>query len=264
MTKTETLSTGRRVWLWTAVIISGIVLLLAAAGIIGTWVGRSVVIDVADGVLDGVYQLAGVGREGVVLVNGHTDDLRVAVEEVETAVDEISQNVSDKGLVLTLLPPEKEQKLADTADRIDEAANNIRSIVVAVVELIDAVSKIPFVNIPEPDPAKVESLQSDILAIQTGVDQLAADIQAFRDDAAGSVDKISGAAGEVASELGNIQDELATIDSNLNDLQTRTGELKSSIRFWTFFIALGLSLLLAWVIYGMVMLIRQKWAELHA
>lgn len=264
MEEKKTLTTGRRVWLWTAVIVSAIVLILSVGGIVGSWVGRSVVIDVADGVLDGVHQLAAVGREGVGFVDGHAEDLRVTVGEVETAVDQISQNVTDQGLVLTLLPPEKEQRIENAADRVGETAANIRAIVDSVVGLIDAVSKIPFISLPAPDPLKVEALQSDIAAIQAGADQLTSDIQAFREGTSERIDTITEGVGNVNDRIVGIQDKLDAIDANLDGLQTRTGELKSQIRTLTFIAALVVTLIMLWVIYAMVVLIRKDWSELRA
>ncbi len=264
MEEKKTLTTGRRVWLWTAVIVSAIVLILCVGGIVGSWVGRSVVIDVADGVLDGVHGLAAVGREGVGFVNSHAEDLSMTVGEVETAVDQISQNVTDQGLVLTLLPPEKEQKIENAADRVGEAAANIRSIVDSVAGLIDAVSKIPFVSLPAPDQVKLEALQSDIAAIQTGADQLSSDIQAFRDGTAGKIDTVTESIGDVNDRITGIQDKLDTIDQDLDGLQTRTVELKSQMRTWTFIAAFVVTLIMLWVIYAMVVLIRKDWSELRA
>ena len=264
MDEKKTLTTGRRVWLWTAVIVSAIVLVLSVGGIVGAWVGRGVVIDAADGVLDGVHKLAGVGREGVNLVDGHADDLRAAVDEVGTAVDQISQNVADKGVVLTLLPPEKEQKIENVADRIGEAATTIRSIVDSVVNLIEAVEKIPFVSFPKPDAEKIDALQSDIAEIQAGAEQLASDIQAFREGTAEKIDAVSEGIGDVHDRIAGIQDQLDAIDQNLDGWQTRTVELKSQIRTWTLIAALVVTLILLWVIYAMVILIRTDWSDLRA
>ncbi len=38
---TESLSAGRRVWLWTAIVISVLVLILASGSVVGVWVGQN-------------------------------------------------------------------------------------------------------------------------------------------------------------------------------------------------------------------------------
>jgi uncharacterized phage infection (PIP) family protein YhgE len=257
------LSTGRRVWIFAAIGISLLVLLLSVAGIAGTWVVRAVALDVTTGVLDGVDQVAGVGREGVAQLGGDAADLRATVSEVESAVDQIAQNVTDKGLVLTLLPPETEQELDATAERIGESLDDIRSLIRAAVDLIDAVSSLPFVNVPEPDPEEVQALENDVNAIGDAVDQLAADIQAFRDGVATEIAAVSAAVSEVNGWLEKIQQGLGEIDGGLSRVQERANQIAGRLRLWATVIAVLLSMIQAWVSYALVTLIRAYWAELR-
>lgn len=258
------MSTGRRVWLWTAVVISAIILVLVVGGIVGTWIGRSVAIDVADGLLDGVSQVAQVGRDGAARLDTRIGELRTVVGDVETAVDEVAQNVDDKGLLLTLLPPEKEQKLVNTAETVGEVVESVRSVVVTAVELWEAVDSLPLVSLPKPDAQKAETLQTDIAAVRADVDQMAADIQAFRSGTADTISTVSEAAGQVDGRLAQSEQTLTQVDSDLEALQARTVELKQQFRTWTAVLAVVLTLLLAWVAYALVMLIQRHWADLQA
>lgn len=257
------LSAGRRVWIFAALGISLLVLLLSVAGIAGTWVARAVALDVATGILDGVDHVAGVGREGVTQLDGHVADLRATVSTVESAVDQISQNVADKGLVLTLLPPETEQELEATTQRIGEGLDSIRSLVQATAALINAIDSLPFVNLPEPEPGEVQALESDVNAIGDAIDQLAADIGAFRDGVATEIATVSAAAAEVDGWLETIQQGLGEIDGDLSSIQERTMQITGRLGLWATVIAILLSLILAWVSYALVTLIRGYWAELR-
>ena len=67
-------NTGKRIFAVISIIISVLVLLLAVAGILGTWVARSTAIDVASGVLAGVDQLAQVGPQADALRPGNEPD----------------------------------------------------------------------------------------------------------------------------------------------------------------------------------------------
>ena len=127
MEQKESISTWRRVWVISAIIISVLVILLSVAGSVGIWIGRSVAINVNDSLMEGVDQLASTGRQGATRLGEGVTEIQTAVGEVESAVDEVAQNISDKGLVLTLLPPEKEQKVLDTADQVSETLNSITS-----------------------------------------------------------------------------------------------------------------------------------------
>lgn len=263
MEQKETLSTGHRVWAILAIIISVLVLLLSAAGTVGTWVGRGAAIKVNDNLMEGVIQLAEVGRQASARLDEGVGEIRIAVGEVESAVDEVAQNVSDKGLVMTLLPPEKEQKIVNTADQIGEIVSTITSAVESAFDLYKAIDDIPLVNLPKPDESKVKELDAGVQEIQDSVDQLATDIQEFRDGAASEVSKISTAAGQVNGRLEKTSQNLSGLDSELADLQTRADDFKSSFRTMVTIAAVVLTLILLWVIYAMVILIMKYWAELQ-
>jgi uncharacterized phage infection (PIP) family protein YhgE len=264
MEQKESLSTGRRVWAITAIVISVLVLLLSAAGTVGTWIGRSAAIELNDSLMEGIGQLAGAGRQGATRLGEGVEEIRASVGEVESAVDEVAQNISDKGLVMTLLPPEKEEKLVNTADKIGETLNSITSAVENAIDLYKAVDSIPLVNLPKPDEAKVQALNDDVQEIQDGVDELAAGIQEFRDDAASGVSKISTAAGKVNGRLGTTSQNLSDLDSNLADLQTRADDWQGRFRTIATVAAVVVTLILIWVIYAMVFLTMKYWAELQA
>ncbi len=264
MEQKESLSTGRRIWAITSIVISVLVLLLSAAGTVGTWIGRGEAIELNDSLMEGVGQLAGAGRQGATRLGEGVDELRASVGEVESAADEVAQNVSDKGLLLTLLPPEKEEKLINTADKIGETLNSITSAVENAIDLYKAVDSIPLVNLPKPDEAKVQALDDDVQEIQDGVDQLATGIQEFRDDAASGVSKISTAAVKVNGRLATTSQNLSDLDSNLADLQTRADDWQDRFRTIATVAALVVTLILIWVIYAMVILTMKYWAELQA
>lgn len=264
MEQKESLSTGRRIWAITAIVISVLVLLLSAAGTVGTWIGRGVAIDVNDSLMEGVDQLASAGRQGATRLGEGVDEIRASVGEVESAVDQVAQDVSDKGLVMTLLPPEKEEKIVNTADNMGETLDSITSAVETAFDLYKAVDDIPLINLPKPDEAKVQALNDNVQEIQDSVDQLAADIQEFRDDAASGISKISAAAGKVNGRLGTTSQNLSALDSNLADLQTRANDWQGRFRTIATILAVVVTLVLIWVIFAMVSLIMKYWAEMQA
>ncbi|MFN2160362.1 MAG: hypothetical protein ACK2U3_13760 [Anaerolineales bacterium] len=254
-------SVGRRIWAIAAIVISILVLLLAATATVGVWYGRGIAIEANDTLMDGVYDLSSAGRKGAQRLNERVDEIQGVVSEIESAVDEIAQDVSNKGLILTLLPPEKEQKIIDTADSIAETLDTIRTAIETALDLYRAVNDIPFINMPKPDEKKVQTLSEDILEIQDSVDQLAADIQEFRDGAASAVSKVSAAAGEVNDRLKQTSLDLSNLDSELAEMQTRASNWKIRFRTITAVTALVLTVIFIWSIYGMVVLIIKHWRE---
>ena len=264
MEQTKSISTGYRIWAISAIIISVLVLLLSAAGTVGIWVGRNAAIGVNDTLMESIDHLAGAGRQAASRLGEGVGEINAFVVEVESAVDEIAQNVSDKGVVMTLLPPEKEQNIVDAADNIGETLSSIVSAVETAFDLYKSVDDIPFINLPKPEEARVQALDDNVQEIQDSVDQLVADIQDFRDGAASEVSKVSAAAGEVSDLLGETTQNLTDLDSDLGDLQTRANEWKDRFRTITAIAALILTFIFVWTIYAMIILIKKYWTELQA
>jgi uncharacterized phage infection (PIP) family protein YhgE len=228
---------------------------------VGTWFGRGVAINVNDSLMEAVDRLAGAGRQGVTQLSDGVDEIRVLVGEVESAVDEVSQNITDKGLVMTLLPQEKEEKILNTAENVGETLDSIASAVETAFDLYKAIDDIPLVDMPKPEEAKVQTLNENVAEIQDNVDQFATDVQQFRDDAASKVDEISERIGEINNQLETTSQSLSALDSELADLQTRANDWQGRFRTISAMASLFVTLLLIWIIYAMVNLIKQYWTE---
>jgi len=184
--------------------------------------------------------------------------------EIEAATDELAQNVADQGLVRTLLPPEKEQELQATTEQIADGLASFRDVVMAVVDLVDSVGQLPFVNLPEPDPERVATLEEGVSSIRTTVDELETDIRQFREGAGAEISEISAAAAELDQRLGTARERLAELDGELATLQTNANQLEQKIPILVTVIAVVLTLLLGWTTYGMVILIGRAWTGLRS
>jgi hypothetical protein len=258
-----TKKTGTRIFAVISIILSVLVLLLALTSIVGVWVVHSTAIDVATGVLDGVGQLAQTGQNGLSRLDTRLSNLQEAVGEIESAVDQIAQNVEDKGLVMTLLPPEKEQRLETTAEQISDGLASVKDVLEAVVELKQTVDRLPFVNLPEPDAEKVQTTTENIDTIRSDVADLKANVRQFREESAAEISKISSAAVNVGNRLETSRENLAQIDGRLETLQTAADQLQQRIALYLTIIAVVFTLMFAWVIYAMVVLIQRALAQLQ-
>lgn len=257
------LSTGRRVWLALAIFFSLIILLLVVGGIIGTWVGRSATINAVTALLEGIDQLAGAGREAVDEIDQRVTAIRQPVGQVIAAADQIAANVTDVGLVRTLLPEETDTQLVATANNIRETVSTVLATLEAGLEMYRAVDSIPFVSLPRPDEAKVQQTRDDIEAVQGEVDRLTADIRAFREEAAGQIGRISAGATQIDDRLATAQTTLDELDQRLANTQETARDWQERFPVYLTIAAILATLVQAWVGYGMVNLIRGYWWELR-
>lgn len=256
-------SIAQRIFAVVSIILSVLVLLLSVTGIAGGWVARSVAMDMATGVLDGVERLAQAGRDSIGRLDTELANVRHVVGEVEAAADRIAGEVEDKGLVLTLLPPEKEQELGASVQQVVDGLVSVREVLQAVVELRDTIDRLPFVTLPAPDQERVQAMQEGISSVRNGLDELKADIHQLREGTASEVSKISTAASNIDHELEMAQQDLAQADSRLVALQAEAGQLRQRISTLLTIAAAVITLLSAWVSYAMVVVIRRAWTDLR-
>ena len=244
-------------------IVSGLVLLLALAGIIGAWNIRVTSIQVSTGMLDGINQLAQVGRNNITRLDIRLSQLETAVGEIETVVDQVGQNVEDKGLVMVLLPPEKEQQLENTAQQIGDGLAAVKDTIEAVRGLKQAIDRIPLVNLPELEPEKMAATEESIDSLRSDVTELKNDVRQFRETSAAEISKISTTAENVGNRLTTSRENLAQLDTRLEVLQTDTTQLKQTIPIYVNTLVVLMTLILAWVIYAMGVLIQRALAQLR-
>lgn len=255
--------TGRRIFSVISIILSALVLLVAVSVIIGTWVARSAAIDTATHILEGVNQIAQAGRDDAARLDIRLTNLDRGIGEVDAAVDQLAQNVEERGLVLVLLPPEKEQELESTAQQISDMIASIKGAVEAVGELKQAIDRIPFVELPQIDPERVQATEAGIESVRSDVEELAADIRDFRENSSAEISRLSAPISRIRGRIETSQEKLGRIDNRLETLQNNVVQLKQRISFYVTTITVANTLLFAWVNYAMVVLIRQALSDLR-
>jgi len=253
-----------RIFAGLTVFLCAIVLLISVAGVIGTWVAGRAVSDAAVQLLDGVDKAAGAARTMIAQVNTEVGQVRDQVTTVKTATDQLSQNVSDKGLVLTLIPPETDSELLTSVRKVAESVANIRGAVTSAIDLYRAMNKLPFVSLPQPDPESWGKVGDLVTTLQTGVQDLTAAITEFRSTASGTVSRITDGISRVEGGLSNVETTLNSVDTQLAAAQARAAQLSQTIPTALTVAMIVLTLFMAWVAYTQIVVMRGVWRKLRA
>ena len=258
---------GRKIWYSIAIVLSVLVLLLSAAGVIGAWVvGRSLS-NMTVSLLGVVEDTAG----GLRQLTQQIDTGAAGIQEISTDVAgvsaKISQNVEDKGLVVLLLPAEQEQRLAAKGESIHETFSAIRNLLASGINFYNSIDSMPFISLPKPDPEKVSKIQKSVEDTRANVAQLRQNVQDFRSGAAGKIDLVTQAADKITQGMGELRNTLAELDSDLAALQELAIRLQMLVPLVFVLVALLVTLFLAYVIYSQVEVMRlfvQRWRLLGA
>jgi uncharacterized phage infection (PIP) family protein YhgE len=176
----------------------------------------------------------------------------------------LSQNISDKGLVLVLLPPAKEEKLTNTVGAIKDALTTAEQTLSSLIDTLTFIDSLPLISVPKPDPDTVSAVAARVDKLNTTIDNTRARMQEARDNSAGAAQKISDATGEVNNAITEIRSELDARSQKLSATQDSLSSFAQSLPFWVYLGTLLVTLVLGWVIYTQVLIIQFALAKFKA
>ena len=256
--------TLKRVLSVTSIILSGLVILLCAAGVIGAWASSGTIIEAGTKLLTGAEKAAVAVQIGLESIDNGLGKLEEDTQTIEDATAQLSQNISDKGLILVLLPPAREEKLITTIAAVDDALTGVEEMVSSLIDTLIFIDSIPFVEVPKPEPEVMSSLSAKVEKLNTSIDKVNAQMQQARDNSAGAAQRVSDAVGELNNDIEAARAELDSRSEQIAATEDTLSGIKGSLSTWVYLGALLVTLLFAWVIYTQVLIIQFALAKYKA
>jgi uncharacterized phage infection (PIP) family protein YhgE len=253
--------TLKRVLSVTTIILCSLVILLSAAFVIGAWATTGKIIDAGTKLLTGAEKAAGAVQTGLESIDSGLKKLEKDTAVIEEASALLSQNISDKGLVLVLLPQDKEEKLTNTITAIEDALATVEQMLSSLIDTLSFIESLPCVELPKPDPETVSSISEKVEKLNASINNVNAHIQEARDNSAGAAQKISDGVGELNAGIEEARAELDTRSEQLAATQESLASIKNSFPTWIYIGALLITLILVWVIYTQVLIIQFSLAK---
>jgi hypothetical protein len=247
---------SHRIWYGAAIFFSVLVLLLSAVGILGVWVIEHALANAAVQVLTAVGDVTQSLQQATQAVDQKVERMQTISIFVSTAVTELGQKVTDQGVLKLLLPEEKEQNLAELSTSIRETAGPLRKLLSAGITTYRTIDQLPFISLPSPNQDQADKIESMAGDIQTKSDALRSQVSDFRTGVSNQVDKVGSAADELTSRLDDFRTSLANLDARFAVAQEKLVQLQKTVAQVLVFVSLLITLLLAWVIYSQVELLR--------
>jgi DNA repair exonuclease SbcCD ATPase subunit len=248
--------TLKRVLSVTTIILCAIVILLSAAGVIGAWATTGKVIEAGTKLLTGAEKAAGAVQIGLQSIDKELENLEDDTAAIQEATAQLSQNISDKGLVMVLLPPAREEKLTNSISAIEDALSTAEQMVSSLIDTLSFIESLPFVELPKPEPETVSSIAAKVEKLNTSIDNAKARMQEARDNSAGAAQRVSDAVGEINNDIETARSEVDTRSEQVAATQESLASLKQSFPTWVYISALLITLILVWVIYTQVLIIQ--------
>lgn len=246
-----------------AVFLSALVLVLSLVGIAGVWVAERAAVDVVVDVTTAVEEAAQVARDGIQRVNMRVERAREAVDTIEAAATLASRDVVERGVAITLLSEERAQQVDAEIQGAVDSFYNFRDGLLATVYLIRAIDRLPMIDLPEPDPERIRAAGEAVDGLEARGEELENQMRDFRQGAAGVALEVRETARQISSRLAEVQENLNQVDARLEAVQARANYLQQTLPTTLALIALVSSLLLVWVAYTQVVVIRSSWARVR-
>lgn len=246
----------RKIWYASAITLSVLVLLLSAAGVIGVWYLERSLVDVSQNLLGAGIELAGGLRRVIGQADQGADQVQQIARQVNATSLQVSQDVENKGLALTLLPAEQEQKLVAQARQIQENLGAIREVLQAGISMYQSINRLPLVSLPGPDPQTIAQVQETARSTQATVDEMRQSVQDFRSGISSQVERVTRASDSVVRSMHQLRTELTRLDQDLSAMADFALRLQQAVPLTFGLAALVISLLLAYGVYSQVEVIR--------
>ena len=256
MEKPSKKHTGKKILYALVIAMCGLILVGSLVSIIGVWVVQRPLSDAAVAGLSVVENSTKVIRSANSRVDQGLAGLQTKTTEISDASQQLSQNVTDKGLVLVLLPEEKEQQVIETASSVQETFTGIRESIAKGLDLYRSINRIPFVSLPGLSEEQMAKIDSSISKTQSLAETLQTEIADFRAGVAGTIDKVDAAATMLTNEITQARETLSELDSRLAALEELSIRLQQVIPTALLVIAVIISFVFAFIIFTQFEVIR--------
>jgi hypothetical protein len=263
------MSTGRKILRWLAIVVAVLVIVLSAAGIVGTWWVHNTATDVTLKAFSIIDTAVGVVDTGASRANELVQRGRDEVEQVESTIKAVGANVEQNSPLLTALSNRVNERLAPVVDQIRTTLAPVSSTVRAARALVDFVNAIPFVRetppaVDELDIAlnRLDDASANVRQIN---DTLRTTVIEGKNELTGeAVDTLTTLTGRVDDRLSETQTVVEQVQADLLALQERLSLLRSRLLLIYNLTAVGLTLFMVWVIYSQFVVIRYQRRLLRA
>jgi uncharacterized phage infection (PIP) family protein YhgE len=259
--------TGKKIWYGTVITLSAILLLLSTVGVIGAWVMQGKLSDATVALLQTAEDVAGRAQELIAQVEEPLSEIQQISTTVAEVSADLSQNVKDEGLLKLLLPPEQEQKLTTLAAKVQDTLATIHEVLSTAASLYQAIDQIPFITLPVPGLEKVREVEQTVSEIRIAIEELKAKVTEVRAGAADKIGMVTEIADQISTLLVEVLEKLAVLDSELEGFQQTVAAVKSAVPTAFVITAFLLTLVLVYIAYTQVEVIRlfvRRWHLLGA
>jgi len=265
MSEQKTKQIGRKILYIAVITLSVVIILFSSLGLIGIWMVQRPLSEAVVSFLVLVEESANLAQQVTEKVDVIIERAEEITTSISTATAEFSGEVTDKGVVMVLLPEENELQLTETVNSAQETFAEIRGVIENILNLYQTVDSIPFVNLPGLSKDQLEGVTAAIDETSEKVAALRAEIEAFRSGVTEKIDLVADATAQLTADISELRSGLARLDSSLAEIESLAKRLLVIVPGLFIGSAVVLTLLFAFIIYTQIEVIRLytiRWKQL--
>jgi uncharacterized phage infection (PIP) family protein YhgE len=251
-------------------IIALIVTILAVLGVIavivaivGSWILSSQITTTAVNLLTAVETATEAAGNGLDRIDQRLERAVEQVEGIEARVVEISDNVEENSLVLTLISKTVGEQLAPSVNQAKERVDAVRDTAQVINQATEAINAIPFVSVGQflDRPDRLTQLSDNIADLQLEIQETRTAIAEGRSEIIeGGVSIITTRTSRLADRLERVREGTAELNGRITEFETRLAERKKSVRATMGLITIALTLVLLFTGLAFVSLAVHGWS----
>lgn len=245
----------KRVLAATVMVFSVLLIILLAAGIVGSWIVNS-------SLTDGIVQVS----TGIDAVLANTDN---ALSRLDTAVGSARQrvdlfdetvaaageNLAENPVLLTAIAERLDLGIAPAVDQVRGTVQTIRETILVAQSTVQTLNALPFVSIggSVADDGKLQALSDALTSLTDGVREIQDGVRAARTEAiTGVVTTLGQGTSRLDGGLETIEAAVLGADARVSALRMEVADLKSKLTFWLDAASLLLTMVMVWLIFTQV------------
>ena len=266
--ETLTMSSWKRILAITLIVISVIAIVLSVVGIIGAWWGNRVLTDITLRIFAPIETGVAVISTGVDGVYNFITEGRTEVQDAEARIKTASGAVQENSPLLTAVGERINTRLAPSLGRVQTALEPVRGALTTASNAVDTLNAIPFINERAPRLEQVNQAFDRLAEVNQDVKSLdeaiaSALVERKNDRVEELTQRLSEITTGVDSKLAEVQTSVGVLQDDMTALGQRLTRTKSRLLFIYDLAALLITLMMVWVIYSQVVVIRYHLATLR-
>lgn len=252
-----------------ALILAVLVIVLSLGGIAGAWWANTTITNItvqAFAIVDTGVNIVdtGVSRVDRLVQTGRTEVQQTA-DTIVSVADELRANRP----ILTALSERVETRLGPTVDQIRETLSPVREALTTVANIVSLLNSIPFINERAPRLDALDQTFDRLSALAADIQQLRTTLREAALSEADrmtqqAVDVLTGVTTRIDNRLAETQANIQQVQAEIQALRDELAARKARLMLIYDLAAIGTTLLLLWIIYSQVVVMRHHWRMLRA